>query len=103
MTAERNYPFYGWAYAPLPDVETPSGNMNTGYVTSSVSDAAKWTRGENPATTMGPGQPGFSLPRPRWMREPGTNLGTAPMAHHRDKMGNKITLSPGSPNLSGSS
>ena len=67
------------------------------------SDAAKWTRGENPATTMGPGNPGFSLPRPRWMREPGTNLGTAPMAHHRDKMGNKITLSPGSPNLSGSS
>ena len=94
---------YTWAYEPLPDVTTPTGNMNTGYVTSIVSDAAKWRRGEMPVSTVGPGAPGFLLPRPRWMREPGTGLGTTPLAHHRDTMGNKIKLSPGSVNLSGSS
>lgn len=93
---------YLWAYTPLPDTATPQGNMNTGYVTSIVSDAAQWKRGEMPAFTVGPGAPGFLLPRPKYMREPGTNLGTTPLAHHRDTMGNKIRLSRGSVNLSGS-
>lgn len=93
---------FHWTYEPVPDVNTPVGSMNTGYVTSVVSDAAKWRRGEMPAFLMGPGAPGFLLPRPRYMREPGSNLGTMPMAHHRDRMGNKITLSPGTVNLSGS-
>lgn len=93
---------FHWTYEPVPDTATPVGNMNTGYVTSIVSDAAKWKRGENPAVRMGPGVPGFQLPRPRYMREPGSPLGTAQLAHHRDKMGNKIALSPGTVNLSGS-
>jgi hypothetical protein len=93
---------FTWAYEPFPDVTTPVGSMNTGYVTSIVSDAAKWTRGENPAVTAGPGTLPFGLPRPRWMREPGTALGTTPLAHHRDKMGNKIVLTPGTVNFAGS-
>lgn len=93
---------YAWAYTPAPDTATPVGNMNTGYVTSTVSDAAQWKRGEMPAFAVGPGAPGFLLPRPRYMREPGTNLGTSPLAHQRDTMGNKIRLSRGSVNLSGS-
>lgn len=76
---------FEWAYEPVPDTATPVGNLNTGYVTSTVSDAAKWRRGENPAVTFGPGMPGFALPRPKWMREPGTNAGTHPSIKMADK------------------
>jgi hypothetical protein len=92
--------FY-WAYEPVADVNTPAGSMNTGYVTSTVSDAAKWTRGENPAITKGPGSPPFMLPSPRFQREPGTNMGTTPMALSRGTMGERKTLSKGTVNLSG--
>lgn len=93
---------FTWAYTPVPDVNTPTGNQNTGYVTSTVSDAARWYRAENPATTSGPGEPGFSLPKPKWMREPGTTAGSYPsMAVPRDLMGNP-RLAPGSYNFSGS-
>lgn len=95
---------FTWAYEPVPDVNTPAGNMNTGYVTSTVSDAAKWTRAENPAITAGPGSPGFALPKPKWMREPGTSAGSYPsMAPQRNWMGSPIRLAPGSVNLSGGS
>jgi hypothetical protein len=92
---------YAWAYEPVPDVATPTGNMGTGYVTSVVSDAARWRRGEMPDFLIGPGAPGFLLPRPHWMREPGSDFATTPLAHHRDTMGNKISLSKGSVNLAG--
>lgn len=91
---------FDWAYEPVPDVATPAGSMNTGYVTSTVSDAAKWRRGENPVANAGPGAPPFALPRPRYMREPGTAAGTAPMALPRDWMGN-VRLAPGSYNFAG--
>lgn len=92
---------FDWAYAPVPDMSTPIGNMNTGYVTSTVSDAAKWRRGENPATTAGPGSPPFGLPSPKWMREPGTNMGSYPsMAPHRNTWGD-VRLSKGSYNFAG--
>lgn len=92
---------FDWAYEPAPNVNTPVGNQNTGYVTSTVSDAAKWYRTENPATTSGPGEPGFALPKPNWMREPGTRGGSYPsMAEHRDTMGN-VRLATGSYNFSG--
>ena len=83
---------FAWAYEPVPDTDTPVGSLNTGYITSTVSDAAKWKRGENPAIEFGPGAPGFALPRPKWMREPGTNAGTHPA----------IKTAPGSWNASGS-
>ena len=94
---------YGWTYEPVPDVDTPTGAMNTGYITSTVSDAARWYRAENPAIIAGPGSPGFALPKPKWMKEPGSPAGTYPnQAHHRDRMGNIIRLAPGSYNFSGS-
>lgn len=83
---------YDWAYAPVPDVNTPAGNQNTGYVTSTVSDAAKWYRAENVATTSGPGEPGFALPRPNYMREPGSAMGTTILAPQRDTMGRRLSL-----------
>lgn len=93
---------FHWTYEPAPDVNTPSGSMNTGYVTSTVSDSAKWCRGEMPVLNIGPGAPGFLLPRPKWMREPGSGMATTPLAHHRDRMGNKISLSSGTVNFAGS-
>lgn len=93
---------YQWAYAPVPDMNTPVGNMNTGYVTSTVSDAAKWCRAENPAITQGPGSPPFALPKPKWMREPGTSAGTYPSLNERRDTWGNTRLSKGSYNYSGS-
>ena len=66
---------FGWTYAPVPDVLTPVGNRNTGYVTSTV-PGGQWQRGDLPDEM--PDQTGFALGYPRVMREPGTNWGTYP-------------------------
>lgn len=75
MTGTRSD--YGWAYAPVPDVLTPQGNRNTGYVTSTVPGYQQWSRGELSDAMPDP-VGGFGLPHPRFMREPGTNWGTFP-------------------------
>ena len=67
---------YGWTYSPVPDVLTPQGNRNTGYVTSTTPGYRQWRRGDLPAEM--PDETGFGLPRPRFMREPGTTWGTYP-------------------------
>lgn len=70
---------HAWSYAPLPDVDTPWGARNTGYVTSTTPTYEQWRRGGLPEP-MG-GSVNFALPRASRMREPGTNYGTtAPLA-----------------------
>ena len=66
---------FGWTYAPVPDVLTPVGNRNTGYVTSTV-PGGQWSRGTLPDEM--PDEMGFALGYPRVMREPGTTWGTYP-------------------------
>ena len=56
-----------------PSVQGPMGRMNVGYVSTTTSSEAQWARGELP--DMGYGYQ-FALARPRFMREPRTNLGT---------------------------
>ena len=67
---------FGWTYAPVPDVLTPAGNRNTGYVTSTVPGYGQFRRGE--LSPVMPDEFGFGLRHPRWMREPRTNWGTYP-------------------------
>ena len=71
-----NHRYYGWSYQPVPDVLTPQGNRNTGYVTSTVPGYDQWRRGE--LSPVMPDDYGFGLPRPRFMREPGSTWGTYP-------------------------
>ena len=71
-TASRTRSF-GWGYEPAPNVNTPVGPLNTGYV-SSVNPDGWWTRGAIPIG----GDLAFGLARPRYMREPGTNEGYYP-------------------------
>ena len=56
---------YGWGYEPVPDVNTPAGPLNTGYVTS-LAPGAQWLRGDMPDM---PDAFGFGLRAPRWMRD----------------------------------
>ena len=78
---------FGWGYSPVPDVDTPQGPRNTGYVTSLVRDG-QWTRGEMPME----GDPNaIALPKPKVMREPGSMMGTYPVVPQRDTWGNIVT------------
>ena len=74
--AEGRHRSYGWTYGPVPDVFTPQGNRNTGYVTSTTPGYQQWRRGSLPDAM--PSETGFGLPRPRFMREPGNTWGTYP-------------------------
>lgn len=67
---------YDWTYAPVPDVRTPQGNRNTGYVTSTTPGYRQFRRGE--LSESMPSEMGFGMSRPRFMREPGTTWGTYP-------------------------
>ena len=51
----------------------PMGKMNVGHVHNVVSTNGQWARGELPDQGYGYT---FALRRPRFMREPMTNLGT---------------------------
>jgi hypothetical protein len=56
-----------------PSVMGPMGKMNVGYVHNVVSTNGQWSRGDIP--DMGYGYT-FALRRPKFMREPRTDLGT---------------------------
>lgn len=60
-------------YDTSPDVPGPLGPLNTGYVHNVVSDNAMWARGDLPPLGY---NYAFALRRPRFMREPRTDLGT---------------------------
>ena len=66
----RDFP-HTWTTSP--NVPGPLGPMNIGYVHNVVSTNGQWARGELPQ--MGYGY-AFALRRPRFMREPRTDLGS---------------------------
>ena len=57
---------YDWTYAPVPDVFTPNGNRNTGYVTSTSPGYQPFARGDLSPVMVS--DFGFGLGRPRFMR-----------------------------------
>lgn len=75
--AQQRHRTYHWTYTPQPDVLTPYGNRNTGYVTGTLPNYQPFARADIPGM-MGDDF-GFGLPRPRFMREPGSHLGTFPI------------------------
>ena len=56
-----------------PSVPGPMGKMNAGYVSNVTSTEAQWAKGDLP--DMGYSYE-FALRRPRFMREPMTNVGS---------------------------
>ncbi len=58
-------------------VPGPMGLMNTGYVHNVVSTNGQWSRGELPDLGYGYA---FALRRPKFMREPRTDLGSYNLA-----------------------
>jgi hypothetical protein len=64
-------------YSESPGVQTPFGLMNTGYVHNVVSTNGQWSRGELPDLGYGYA---FALRRPKFMREPRTDLGSYNLA-----------------------
>jgi hypothetical protein len=68
---------YDFTYTPTSSVAGPMGPMNVGYVHNVVSTNAQWTRGDLPDMSYGYA---FALARPRFMREPRTNVGTYNLA-----------------------
>ena len=64
---------FSGAWDTSPSVEGPMGRMNPGYNHNVVSTEGQWARGELP--DMGYGYQ-FALARPRFMREPRTNVGS---------------------------
>ena len=64
---------FSQAWDTAPSIMGPMGRMNVGYVSNTESTEAQWARGELP--DMGYGYQ-FALARPRFMREPRTNVGS---------------------------
>ena len=69
---QRTRDFSG-AWDTSPSVQGPMGKMNVGYVHNVVSTNGQWARGELPDQGYGYT---FALARPRFMREPRTDVGS---------------------------
>lgn len=68
---------FGWSYDTSPSVTGPIGPLNQGYVHNVISTNGQWSRGQLPDLGYGYA---FALRRPRFMREPRTDLGTTNLA-----------------------
>jgi hypothetical protein len=64
-------------YSESPSVQGPMGLMNVGYVHNVISTNGQWGRGELPDLGYGYA---FALRRPKFMREPRTDLGSYNLA-----------------------
>jgi len=64
---------FAFTYDTPPSVGGPLGPMNIGYVHNVVNSDGQWARGELPDLGYGYA---FALRRPRFMREPRTDLGS---------------------------